>query len=78
MRMEGDAEWNELQAMIAADLAVQNHTHPDSSAMALLWLKRILEFTVTIFEELLELRPPREGEGRRRRDRELATPLDPP
>ena len=32
-----------LQAMIAADLAVQNHTHPDSSAMALLWLKRILE-----------------------------------
>ena len=65
-----------LQAMIAADLAVQNHTHPDSSAMALLWLKRILEFTVTVFEEIAAVRevpaPGRAGDARRQYSRELS------
>ncbi len=72
LRRNGAERAIALHALVGADLAAGNHTDPDSSAMALLWLKRILEFTVTIFEELLELRPPREGEGRRRRDRELA------
>ena len=47
-----------LQALVRHDVARRNTTHPDSSAMALLWLKRVLEFTATVFDEIAQLPSP--------------------
>uniref|UniRef100_A0A7S3JN37 Glycolipid transfer protein domain-containing protein n=1 Tax=Aureoumbra lagunensis TaxID=44058 RepID=A0A7S3JN37_9STRA len=43
-------------ALVSADRAIGNHTHPDSSYQAFLWLTRILRFTATFFRQLVAYR----------------------